>query len=815
MRYRNTASHILCFILAFIFTSNPLTAQQTGTLTGIVTDEKGQPAPQATIGDIKTQKFVTADATGKYQLKLSPGTYIITCSMIGYETQEVQITITDITITHNFQLKKSDSKQLKAVTVQGATVKKTIETSGFAVNVIETKEASLRNLQTNELLDRTVGVRVRQNGGLGSSVEYNLNGMSGRSIGIFIDGIEISTYGSSFNLNNIPPAMIERIEVYKGVLPAHLSGDYMGGAINVVLKKDASFNNITASISYGSFNTFQADASAMYRNPKNGFTARASGFYTSTDNSYTTWGKFSKFVTYDGIVQRNYKAKRFNNEYRSTGGRFELGFTNVKWADAFLLGYNISDTYTEIPHGQTMGRPYVGRFNEAQAHIFSLNYSKKDLFVSGLNFTVNGVYSDRDTYLQDTVGWVYNWDGNYRLDIHKNPMYRNNQGQQGDKVITDINRRITTLRSNLSYDIFSGHRLSVNHVYYTVDRDDIDLLRPVHNNLLKTKSDLIKNVTSFNYEAQILNDKLKTNLFVKFYQQDVGRTTPKVTVVNGEQVITTTESKADNKTTGYGFTASYTIVPRVILIGSTERAVRMPGETEILGDPNDNVLPNFTIKPEVSNNYNIGFRLGAFEFKKHKISISANAFWRNVKDRIMREVNTNLSDQEVEISPYVNVGLAQSLGFEGEIGYVYNNRLNVMFTFSKFNSLYKQEFDQATGQRLAQYYNKQLPNEPFFTINTNAQYRLNNLVQKHSIINLFYNFGYVAPFRTVWPQSEWFTTPAQLSHDIGFNYRFPNKKIVVSMDAKNIFNAEIYDNFGVQKPGRAFYVKFNYTITKF
>src|SRR5690606_23709065 len=122
-------------------------------------------------------------------------------------------------------------------------------TQGFAVAVVETKEASVRNIQTNELLDRTVGVRVRQNGGLGSNVVYNLNGMSGRAVGIFIDGIEISTYGSSFNLNNIPPAMIERIEVYKGVLPAHLSGDLLGGAINIIMKKGTLNNNLTASVS--------------------------------------------------------------------------------------------------------------------------------------------------------------------------------------------------------------------------------------------------------------------------------------------------------------------------------------------------------------------------------------------------------------------------------------------------------------------------------------------------------------------------------------------------------------------------------------
>ena len=169
----------------------------------------------------------------------------------------------------NKEKPKKKIEDLKTVSIKGKSKKQKAETSGFAVAIIETKEASLRNLTTNELLDRSVGVRVRQNGGIGSNVEYNLNGMSGSTIGIFIDGIEASTYGSSFNLNNIPPAMIERIEVYKGVLPSHLTGDYVGGAINVVLKKNVSKNTATAAVSYGSFNTFQADLGASYRDKKN------------------------------------------------------------------------------------------------------------------------------------------------------------------------------------------------------------------------------------------------------------------------------------------------------------------------------------------------------------------------------------------------------------------------------------------------------------------------------------------------------------------------------------------------------------------
>ncbi len=803
-------------LLIIILFASSIAIGQTGKLSGKVSDDNGKAVAGATVQIKALKRVVPTDEKGAYEFKdLLYGEYLLEIRSIESKLYSIKIRINQPETSHNAIVSRVATTDLNEVAVLGMTEKKIIETSGFAVNVIETKEASLRNLQTNELLDRTVGVRVRQNGGLGSAVEYNLNGMSGRSVGVFIDGIEISTYGSSFNLNNIPPAMIEQIEVYKGVLPAHLSGDYMGGAINVVLKKDVSVNNITASVSYGSFNTKQADASGMYRNAKNGFTAKASGFYTYTDNNYEMWGKFSKFVEPNGAVQRYYRAKRFNDSYRSAGGRFELGFTNVKWADVFLLGYNGSSTDNEIPHGQVMARPYVGRTSEAKANVYSLNYSKKDLLVDGLDLSFNGVYSDRDTYLQDTVGYVYNWDGNYRLDFNNNPMFNAGRGQQGLDVMSNINRKITTVRTNLGYNVFPEHRLSINHVYYAVDRNDDNLLEAVASSPLKQVSDLAKNVTALNYEAQVWNDKLKTNLFAKYYQQNLGKTTYSVSAVNGVNDLASINQEGKVDAIGYGFAASYTLIPRIILIGSAEQAVRMPGETEILGDPNENVLSNFSIRPEVSRNYNLGFRLGTFEFEKHKFSISGNAFLRKVKDRIVRQTSTQASDQEQETAPFMNLGKSKALGFEGELGYIYNNRLNLMFTFSKFNSVFVQGDQSITGQRMTQFEGKQLPNEPFFTMNGNVQYRLDNMIQKKSVLNMFYNFGYVAPFGTAFFESEWYTTPTQFSHDLGVNYRFPNRKLVVSLDAKNIFNSEIYDNFGVQKPGRAFYLKLNYTINQF
>ncbi len=433
-----TAIITLLHFNAFAQTATPKTA----TIKGKVKDEKGSIVSFVTIRVDGTNIATFSETDGSFVLKDVP-----------YGERNIVVTSIEIKAkTSKFHVHKpyhefnpvvtKTAQELSEVQIVQKTEKKQIETQGFAVAVIETKDASLRNLTTNELLDRAVGVRVRQNGGIGSRVEYNLNGMSGSAVGIFLDGIEISTYGSSFNLNNIPPAMIERIEVYKGVLPSHLTGDYVGGAINVVLKKDASQNNITAAMAYGSFNTFQADLSGIYRHKKTGFTTRASGFYTYTDNSYTTWGKFSKFVHPDRTLERYYRAKRFNNTYRTIGGRFEVGFTNVKWADQFFLGYNVSDTYSEIPHGTTMARPYVGRFGEYQAHVVSLNYNKNNFLVKGLALNVNAVRSYRSTYVQDTVGQVYNWDGKPRMLIRNGEVIpvppTKGMGQQGVASIVEF-----------------------------------------------------------------------------------------------------------------------------------------------------------------------------------------------------------------------------------------------------------------------------------------------------------------------------------------------------------------------------------------
>lgn len=812
-----------CITLLFLLTSFSALSQ-IATIRGVVQAEGLRPVGQASVRIEGTSLGAVTNDEGKYEIKNVPfGKYTVVVSSV--EIHEVKLPLIVNKPFHRFEIKagaKGDVAIEEAV-VQGKTVKRDMETSGFAVAVIETKEASLRNLTTNELLDRAVGVRVRQNGGVGSQVEYNLNGLSGSAIGIFLDGIPISTFGQSFNLNNIPPAMIERIEVYKGVLPSHLTGDYVGGAINVIMKKDASANNITAAISYGSFNTFQADLGALYRDQKTGFTSRVSGFYTYTDNDYEMWGKFAVITMPDLKLKRFQNFKRFNNTYKSIGARFEFGFTDVKWADQFFLGYNISDTYNEIPHGVTMAQPYVGRFQEFDANVLSLNYNKRNLLIQGLALNVNAVYSSRGTYLQDTNRMIYNWNGK-PLVIDRGgeeiPLIRPvGQGQQGTAVISNIERKILNARTNLSYNITRGHRVSLSHNLNTTKREDEDLLRL--NNISNAGNDrsTSTNILGFNYEAQVLNDKLKTNLLLKYTINQNHIKLPYSLIRNGVTTNYLKDTTTTNRNPGYGFTLAYNVIPKLHIIGSSESTFISPKDDQIFGSPEANILENLDLKAERNVNYNIGFRYSPLELGEHKVSFYASAFWRNAYEKIATQVVDSVivgreSDANIETTKYVNLGKTQAKGFEAEITYVYKNKLNALLNFSKFNNLLVNEFDK-NGNRNS-FYRRQIPNEPFFMVNGSVQYRLDNLLQKRSVLNLYYNTGYVAPFQIIWVDSEgWFTTPTQFYHDIGASYRTPSGRVVVSVDLKNIANGEIYDNFAVQKPGRGIYVKLNYLLNNF
>lgn len=800
-------------LITFFLTLISVQGQNTedSSIFGQITSKNGDPLAFATVLINGTKLGILTDKQGEYEISVAYGTHTVSVSYIGYgkASKTIQTSPDNKRVRVDFALEE-DTENLDEVTISGKTKETMLETQGFAVNAIKTKEASLRNIQVNELLNSSVGVKIRQNGGLGSNVEYSLNGLSGSAVRIFIDGIPISTYGSSFNLNSIPASMIRQIEVYKGVVPGHLADDALGGAINIRLHKEAK-SNFNASISYGSFNTLQASVNGLYRFKESGFTVKASLFHNYSDNDYKVSGR-SVVVTGIGGQQTPITARRFNDAYRSTGGMAQIGFTDVKWADQFLVGVTGSDDYKEVQHGAFMTiTPYKDRFLESDALLANLSYQKTDLLIKGLDVNVHGLYGKRNRAVHDTLPWAYSWNGERAIDFRGDEYkYAWGSQQEGGPTLAKINRKVASIRTGLSYAINDHHRLLLNHVYSGIDREDTDAMRTVLENTFKGTRDLSKNIYSLTYELNAFDDRLKTSLFGKHYQQKTTSIDPAVvTDANGNNRVVDEVVSSNKKYEGYGFALSYALMPHITLLTSAEKAVRLPNETEIFGNDGDNVVANSSINPEQSNNYNLGFRLGTFTLKKHDFSVSANFFTRNIKDRIGLPIETSLNIDE-DLILYVNQGSGTSKGVDAQFDYTYNNNFGLNFNVSRFDLVIENQ-----GVEI------EVPNTPFFTMNGSMRYSFENFIQKNARLNLFYNMYYTDDFSYLVQQGtntvgdDFFKVPEQLAQDFGVSYTFPNTNIVMSFDIKNIFDKPVYDNLSVQKPGRAFYLKLNYRINNF
>tara|TARA_R110000796_G_scaffold52363_2_gene123346 strand:+ start:4816 stop:7233 length:2418 start_codon:yes stop_codon:yes gene_type:complete len=783
-----------------------------GIIAGKVSDATGKPLAYASILLEELKLGVLTDDNGKYSIRKVPqGKHKVLVSFLGYGTRSMNIEVNkdSLYITLDFTLEEAQ-ENLDEVTVNGKTKETELETEGFAVNAVKTKEASVRNIQTNELLNTTVGVKIRQNGGLGSDVSYSLNGLSGNSVRIFIDGIPISTYGNSFNLNSIPPSMIKQIEVYKGVVPGHLADDALGGAINIMLHNDAK-TNFNASISYGSFNTLQASVNGLYRLEKSGFTVKASLFHNYSDNDYNVSGR-SVVVTGLGGVQTPITAKRFNDAYRSTGGMAQIGYTDVKWADQFFIGITGSDDYKEVQHGAFMTiTPYKDRFLESDAILGSINYQKKNLFTKGLDLNINGQIGKRNRAVNDTVAWAYSWNGERAIDFRGDEyQYTWGSQQEGGPTLAKIKRNVASIRTGMSFAVNDHHKMLLNHVYSGIDREDSDALRSVLENTFQGTRDLHKNIYSLTYELTAFDEKLKASLFGKHYQQKTTSVDPAIEQdANGNDVVVNEVVSSNKNYDGYGFATSYAFIPNITLLASAEKAIRLPNETEIFGNDGDNVVANSSIDPESSNNYNLGFRLGSFNIRRHDFTISTNVFTRNIKDRIGLPIETSLNVDD-ELIVYVNQGSGTSKGIDAQLNYTYNSNFGLNFNISRFDL-------KIVNQGIE----IDVPNTPFFTMNGSLRYSLKDLIQKKSRLNLFYTMYFTGEFSFLTSQGsntvgdEFFKVPQQLAQDFGLSYVFPNNRLVMSFDIKNIFDKPVYDNLSVQKPGRAFYLKLNYTINKF
>ena len=164
-----------------------------------------------------------------------------------------------------------------------------------------------------ELLRFHAGLDLARNGGPGQTTAVFIRGADSNHTLVLVDGVRINpgTIGLAA-LQNIPPAMIERIEVVKGPRSALYGSDAIGGVINVITRRGAH-DGWSAEAGVGDYDSRQAGLSG-------GFTTQHLEFELGA-----YWADSAGFPTRsDDSTDRGYDNLSTNAQLRAALGRAEV-----------------------------------------------------------------------------------------------------------------------------------------------------------------------------------------------------------------------------------------------------------------------------------------------------------------------------------------------------------------------------------------------------------------------------------------------------------------------------------------------------------
>jgi hypothetical protein len=114
-----------------------------GKVSGLITDDKGNPLAYASVSIKGTTKGTTSNSSGRYSINLSPGKYTLVCQYVGYGKSEKTITITDGDETVNFSL------SIQELTLQEVVVKRGGEDPAYEIIRQAIKKRSYYNDQVD------------------------------------------------------------------------------------------------------------------------------------------------------------------------------------------------------------------------------------------------------------------------------------------------------------------------------------------------------------------------------------------------------------------------------------------------------------------------------------------------------------------------------------------------------------------------------------------------------------------------------------------------------------------------------------------
>lgn len=767
-------------------------------ISGYIRAESGEPIEGISVSLKGTSKGMYTDEKGYYKLDhIDKGEYTIVLYGLGYVGQERKIVLKNgETSVQNFKL-KLETQEMESISVYGRSETKEVQLQAYNVTAVDARKLHNSTLDLSHALDRVSGVRIREDGGLGSRMSFSLNGFTGRQVKFFIDGIPMDNFGSSFQLNNIPINLADRIEIYKGVVPIWLGSDALGGAVNIVTATQP-VSYLDASYSFGSFNTHRSNINAGYI-AQNGFTVQVNAFQNYSDNNYWINAQVSDIES--GRFLGEKRIRRFHDKYHNETLIANVGVVGKKYADKLLFGMTLGKNHSDIQTDARMLTVFGDTYRKGNIIMPSVRYVKKDLLIRGLDLTVTGNYNLGTEQNIDTVNRRYNWAQQY---IEKSGI----QGGERGRSLYKYRNNNGLATANLNYRISAKNTITISNTYNTFNRVGSDELTPENKNYEQPRYST-KNILGVGYRYDH-NEKWNSTLFAKYYNQQT-KYSQAYSVNSGwgaEQYYLVQINHFNHL--GYGIASTYFLLKNLQVKGSFEKTYRLPETDELFGDL-VNLAGNIDLKPETSYNYNLGLSYNWHINKIHRFSIDANTLYRDSRDFIRPRLNNNQDKLTME-----NRASVKNLAFDAEVRYSYKKLITAgaNATYQNLRNHTKIEDGQSIVSIV---YLDRMPNSPFLFGNADASISIRDLgPKKRNALSIGYNMLYVHGYYLYWPKlgRDKLDIPMQLSHDLNMVYTMADGKYNISLECRNVFDSMLYDNFKLQKPGRAFYLKLRYFISK-
>ena len=215
----------------------------------IIDAKTGEHIPFVTIYIKGTTIGTVADASGHFFLKNLPiGKYTLIAESVGYRSIETEVELNrNHSIEVNFTLQE-EILSLDAVVVSATRNETNKKSSATIVNVASAK--LFENTASSNLAESMrfqPGLRIENTCGNCGAVQLRINGLEGQYSQILLDSKPIfSSLAGVYGIEQLPVAMIERVEVIRGGGSALFGSNAIGGVVNIITKEPLR-NSLTAS----------------------------------------------------------------------------------------------------------------------------------------------------------------------------------------------------------------------------------------------------------------------------------------------------------------------------------------------------------------------------------------------------------------------------------------------------------------------------------------------------------------------------------------------------------------------------------------